>query len=215
MCRDWAHSLSGGWRWWPRFQYQSTDGYRKPSELWSSQMRIPVSQYLNIEGEHVSKLQWRLTHNMHVQVLHLCETSFCNTTPDPETDSVTNPAFCWRRARCQRPAGADRCVHETAWELSLVWWTPRCHHQARPADAPDCLYEGGHQRTSAEEVKGHRDAHLISIQTACSNVLVVMHTQLYLYFHGFGLHHIDLVPVATPHLVMDHSHAADGVMWSP
>lgn len=38
---------------------------------------------------------------------------------------------------------------------------------------------------------------------------------LYLYLHGFGLHHKDLVPVATPDLIVHYSHTADGVMWSP
>ena len=34
----------------------------------------------------------------------------------------------------------------------------------------------------------------------------------YLYPHGLGLYNVDFVPVATPHLVVDHCHAADGVV---
>lgn len=37
----------------------------------------------------------------------------------------------------------------------------------------------------------------------------------YLYLHGLGLHHINLVPVAAPNLVMHHSHATDGVVGFP
>lgn len=37
----------------------------------------------------------------------------------------------------------------------------------------------------------------------------------YLYRHGFGLDNVNLISVATPHLVMDYSHAADGVVWPP
>lgn len=37
----------------------------------------------------------------------------------------------------------------------------------------------------------------------------------YLYPHGFGLDDIDLISVATPHLVMDYRHAADGVVGPP
>lgn len=37
----------------------------------------------------------------------------------------------------------------------------------------------------------------------------------YLYLHGVGLHHIDFVSVAAPHLVVNYSHAADGVVHSP
>lgn len=34
----------------------------------------------------------------------------------------------------------------------------------------------------------------------------------YLDFHGLGLDDVDLVAVAAPHLVVHHSHAADGVV---
>lgn len=37
----------------------------------------------------------------------------------------------------------------------------------------------------------------------------------YLYPHGFGLDDVDLISVATPHLVMDYRHAADRVMRPP
>lgn len=33
-----------------------------------------------------------------------------------------------------------------------------------------------------------------------------------LYFHRFGLNHVDLVSVAAPHFIMHDSHAADWVM---
>lgn len=36
--------------------------------------------------------------------------------------------------------------------------------------------------------------------------------QLYLYPHGLGLDDVDLVPVAAPHLVVHHTHTADGVV---
>lgn len=35
---------------------------------------------------------------------------------------------------------------------------------------------------------------------------------MYLYPHGLGLDDVDLVPVATPHLVMHHCHTADRVV---
>lgn len=50
----------------------------------------------------------------------------------------------------------------------------------------------------------------ISVSTSC--VLTVL---TYLYLHGFGLHHINLVLVATPDLVVHYSHAADGVVGFP
>lgn len=50
----------------------------------------------------------------------------------------------------------------------------------------------------------------ISVGTSC--VLTVL---AYLYLHGFGLHHIDLVLVAAPDLVVHDSHAADGVVGFP
>lgn len=34
----------------------------------------------------------------------------------------------------------------------------------------------------------------------------------HLDLHALGLDDVDLVLVATPNLIMDHSHAADGVM---
>lgn len=46
---------------------------------------------------------------------------------------------------------------------------------------------------------------------ACLNT----QTHLYLDLHGSGMHHIDLVPVATPHPVVHDRHAADGVMLLP
>lgn len=38
---------------------------------------------------------------------------------------------------------------------------------------------------------------------------------LHLNLHGSGMHHMDLVPVAAPHTVMHHGHAADGVVLLP
>lgn len=34
----------------------------------------------------------------------------------------------------------------------------------------------------------------------------------HLNLHALGLNDVDLVLVATPHFIVDHSHAADGVM---
>lgn len=38
---------------------------------------------------------------------------------------------------------------------------------------------------------------------------------LYLNLHSFGLHHIYLISETTPHLVVHHSHATDGVVRFP
>lgn len=64
-------------------------------------------------------------------------------------DCTTDPAFCWHRAQCRHPGGAGRCERGRAWGWSRVWWTPRYRRRPRPADVPDCLYEGGHQMISA------------------------------------------------------------------
>lgn len=64
-------------------------------------------------------------------------------------DCRTDPTFCWHRARCRHPGGAGRCERGTAWGWSRVWWTPRYRRRPRPADVPDCPYEGGHQMISA------------------------------------------------------------------
>lgn len=42
-----------------------------------------------------------------------------------------------------------------------------------------------------------------------------LNVYVYLDLHGFGLHHIDLVPVAAPYLVVHYRHAADGMMRPP
>lgn len=73
-------------------------------------------------------------------------------------ESRTDPAFCWRRARCRRPGGAGRCERGTAWEWSQVWWTPRSRRHPRPADVPGCPSEGEHQMTSAKVERISADA---------------------------------------------------------
>lgn len=44
------------------------------------------------------------------------------------------------------------------------------------------------------------------------NYITLMTCLSCLYFHSFGLDDVDLVPVAAPHFIMHHRHAADGVM---
>ncbi len=127
-----------------------------PWEQWSSQMRSLVSPYLRKRHkEHIQNQIWVEQKSVSSwQVCFVCEDRHLQKSCSKK--AWTDPASCWRRARCRRPEGAGRCERGTAWEWSPVWWTPRYHRRPRPADVPGYPYEGGRQMTSAKD-REHAD----------------------------------------------------------
>lgn len=114
-------------------------------------------------------------------------------------------------ARCPHPGGAGVCVHGRAAGWSPAGSTPTRRHRSTLAAAPDSPYVGGRRRTSAAAA----DQLMIMFgynKNAEADCLSVRMRWTHLDLHALGLDDMDLVLVAAPNLVVDHSHAADGMM---
>lgn len=102
-------------------------------------------------------------------------------------------------------------MRETAAESNPNGWTPRYRPQPKLADELDSLCEDERQKTSAPTRRIYIVKRL-TLTLQDNRWCDLRDKTLYLYPHGFGLDDIDLVSVAAPHLVVDYSHAADGVV---
>lgn len=110
------------------------------------------------------------------------------------------------------------CVHGRGAGWSLAGSTPTRRRRSTLAAAPDSPYVGGRRRTSVAAV----DQLMITFasppsvdsrnKNAEADCLSVLMRRTHLDLHALGLDDVDLVLVAAPNLVVDHSHAADGVM---
>ena len=116
------------------------------------------------------------------------------------------PASYWRTARCPRPGGAGACERGTAAGSSPTGWTPTRRRRSTPADAPGSPCEGGHRRTSTGRRRQQPVTTVASHESWGGGPLT------HLNLHALWLDDVDLVLVAAPDFIVDHGHAADGVV---
>lgn len=110
------------------------------------------------------------------------------------------------------------CVHGRDARSSPAGSTPTRRRRSTLAAAPDSPYEGGRRRTSTEQqISSLFLLHYTSVEASAPKTNdqsrdVTAGFIAHLDLHALGLDDVDLVLVAAPDLVVDHSHAADGVM---
>lgn len=108
--------------------------------------------------------------------------------------------------QCPHPGGAGAYERGRGAGSSPVGSTPTHRHRSRLAAAPGSPCEGARQRTSTGGKKPS------SVWREAAPRLKLASFVAHLNLHVLGLDDVDFVLVAAPNLIVDHSHAADGVV---